>query len=135
MSANHRDAIQELYRGFNQQDMDVATAHLGPGVLWQAEPSDVHLEGRAAVRAYWQRQWQQGEAKMAPMRIEEDGASVLRVRVDELIRDGVGNVLVNRQVEHAFTFDGAFISRMDASEVAPEEDEDEAEDDWEDDEE
>ncbi len=129
MTANHRDAIQELYRGFNGRDIDASTAHLGPGVDWQVDVRGPHLDGRAAVRQHWQRQWQDGEARMAPMRIEEGDDGRLHVRVDELVRDGAGNVLVNRQVEHVFTFAGAFIARMDMLEAEPEDEQEEDEED------
>ncbi len=42
--------------------------------------------------------------------IEPDGSA--HVRVDQFVRSLDGKILQNRQLEHLYEFDGAFIKRM-----------------------
>jgi len=119
--------IEDLYRAFNGRDIDGAIAHLGPGVDWPNASTGGRVSGRAAVRDYWLNQWKASDPRVEPMRIEMGDDGKVHVRVDQLVRDLAGKVLVNQQVEHVYTFDGAFITRMDIVDVPQDEDEEDEE--------
>ncbi len=119
---NATDIIEGMYRAFNQRDAEGASAHLAPSVDWPNAETGARLSGPSAVRAYWTAQWKKSDPRVEPVRIETGDDGKLHVRVDQLVRDLSGKVLVNQQVEHVYTFDGAFITRMEIVEVAQEED-------------
>ena len=118
--------IEDLYRAFNRRDADGVLAHLAPGVDWPNATSGGREHGRAAVKAYWQKQWAEIDPVVEPERIETDAAGLTHVRVDQLVRSLDGKVLSHREVEHVYEFDGAFITRMTIVAAAPEADDDDA---------
>jgi limonene-1,2-epoxide hydrolase len=107
-----RDMLEQVYRAFNDRDLDAALERMAPGVDWPNEVTGGELHGRDALRSYWQKWWSDVNPTLEPMRIHftKDGAA--RVLVDELVSAKDGEILQNRRVDHVFEFDGAFISRM-----------------------
>ena len=126
MSEERRETLMELYRGFNNRDIDGVLEHLAPGVDWQNGMTGGREVGREAVRRYWTKQWSEIDPRVEPLDIAFDEAGKAHVRVDQLVRSLEGKVLLNRQVEHVYEFEGPFISRMTIVESEPvDEDEDE----------
>lgn len=117
--------VTEVYDAFNARDVDGVLAHLAPGVDWPNGWQGGREHGRDAVRAYWEKQWREIDPRVEPMRIEVAPDGKVHVRVDQLVRDKSGKVLLNKQVGHVYTFDGPFITRMDIVDVQAEEDDDE----------
>jgi hypothetical protein len=117
--------LEDMYDAFNERDIDAALAHLAPGVDWPNGTTGGRIQGRDAVRAYWLEQWRETDPVVKPMRITFDADGTAHVRVDQLVRDLNGKILLNRQVEHVYTFDGAFVTRMQITDVAPEDDDEE----------
>jgi limonene-1,2-epoxide hydrolase len=112
-TADERTAMLEaLYRAFNERDIDAALDHLAPGVDWPNAATGERLHGRDAVKAYWQKQWQEIDPTVEPMRINIAPDGKAHVLVDQLVRALDGEILQNLKVEHVFEFDGPFISRM-----------------------
>jgi limonene-1,2-epoxide hydrolase len=107
-----RAVIEDLYRAFNARDIDAVLERLAPGVDWPDIVGSGRLHGRDAVRATWQKQWQEIDPKIEPMRINFSDDGTAHVLVDQLVRALDGEILQNRKVEHVFEFDDAFISRM-----------------------
>jgi hypothetical protein len=118
------DALMEMYRAFNERDIDAALEHMAPGVDWPNGWQGGREHGREAVRAYWTKQWQEIDPRVEPLSIETDDEGKVHVRVDQLVKSLKGEILDNRQVEHVYTFDGPFIARMDIHPLpdAPDED-------------
>ena len=111
--AEERTALlEELYRAYNDRDIDTVLKHLAPGVDWPNTKTGERIEGREAVRAYWQQQWQESDPTVEPMRINFTPDGTAHVRVDQMVRSLAGEILQNLQVEHVFEFEGPFISRL-----------------------
>ena len=119
--------IEGLYRAFNARDIDAAMSHIAPGADWPDGSTGGRVHGRDALRAYWLKQWSSFNPRVAPMRIELAPDGSAHVRVDQLIKALDGSVLVNRQVEQVFEFEGPFIRRM-TTVVLPKESDDDDED-------
>jgi ketosteroid isomerase-like protein len=122
VTVDRRDVLMELYRAFNDRDIDAALEHLAPEVDWPNGMTGGRVHGRDAVRRYWQKQWSEIDPRVEPLEITEDEAGRAHVRVDQLVRSLDGKILQNRQIEHVYEFAGPFISRMTI--VEPEEIED-----------
>jgi limonene-1,2-epoxide hydrolase len=114
IAAERTAMLEHLYRAFNERDLDAALEHLAPGVDWPNTIAGHRLHGRDEVRAYWQKQWQEIDPRVEPVRIEIAADGTARVLVDQLVRALDGEVLQNRRIEQVFAFDGPFISRMTA---------------------
>lgn len=119
--------IAKVYRAFNDRDIDGVFVHLAPGVDWENGTTGGRVIGRDALRSYWTEQWKDLDPKVEPMRIDVEDDGSVHVRVDQLVRDRAGNILVNREVEHVFEFDGPFITRMTVDDAPPEADEEDEE--------
>jgi len=125
--ADHRDALMNLYRAFNQRDIDSVLARLAPGVDWSNGLEGGRIHGRDAVRDYWTRQRAEIDPRVEPMRIDAAPDGAVHVRVDQLVRDNAGKILSNNQVGHVYQFDGAFIKRMDIVDLPVEPDDEDNE--------
>lgn len=112
LAADHRETLMQLYRAFNQRDIDVVLAHLAPGVDWPNGMTGGRVAGRDAVRAYWLKQWSEIDPRVEPLEINTAADGSVHVRVDQLVRSLDGKILDNKQIEHVYEFDGAFIKRM-----------------------
>ena len=122
---DHRQTLMQLYRDFNNRDIDAAIENLAPGGDWPNAATGGRVAGRDAVRAYWQKQWAESDPRVEPLEITFDAEGRAHVRVDQLVRSLDGKVLVNRQVEHVYEFSGPFIARMTVVEIPQPDDEDE----------
>jgi limonene-1,2-epoxide hydrolase len=125
VDARRREVIEALCDAFNERDIDAALSHLAPGVDWPNGMTGGRIHGRDAVRQYWLARWRDADPVVKPMRIDFAADDTVRVRVDQLVRDLAGKILQNGQVEHVYTFDGAFIVRMMIVDAEPDDEDEE----------
>ncbi len=111
-AADRRDVLTKIYRDFNSRDIDGVLEHLAPGVDWPNGMTGGREVGREAVRRYWTKQWSEVDSRAEPLAIDFDESGKAHVRVDLLVKSLDGKILLNRQAEHVYEFDGPFISRM-----------------------
>ena len=128
MTVDRREILMQTYRGFNERDIESATEFLAPDVDWPNVGTGGREHGRSAVRRYWENQWREIDPHVEPLVIKIEGDRA-HVRVHQLICALNGTVLSDKKIEHVFTFDGAFIARMDAIDADPAPDDDEDDDD------
>jgi hypothetical protein len=126
MSEEQRKTLMQIYRDFNTRNTEGVLEHLAPGVDWPNGMTGGREHGREAVRRYWTKQWSEVDSRAEPLAIDFDQSGNAHVRVDLLVKALDGKVLMNRQAEHVYEFEGPFISRMTI--VEPEEQDDEDED-------
>jgi hypothetical protein len=119
-----RQMLMDLYRSFNERDIDEVLSHLAPGVDWPNGQRGGREHGREAVRAYWTRQWQEIDPRVEPLSIDFDGEGRAHVRVDQLVRSLGGEILDHRKLEHVYEFNGPFVERMTIVPLPDDEDED-----------
>jgi ketosteroid isomerase-like protein len=114
MSRPHEDLLRDLYVAFNGRDLDTLLAALAPDVDWPNGWEGGRVHGRAAVRAYWERQWAEIDAAVEPtaFTVRDDGQ--VAVDVSQTIRTPTGDVLDQTTVSHVYAFDDdGRVSRMD----------------------
>ena len=114
-TAEARTAILEaLYAAFNARDVDAVIAKLAPDVDWPNVIEGTRALGHAAVRTYWQGQFERIAPHVEPLGFTPRGDSGIVVDVHQVVRDLVGTVLRDGRVAHAYTFDAEdLVSRMD----------------------
>lgn len=129
MSADRGQTIAAIYDAFNARDIDGVLAHLAPEVDWPNSTTGGREHGRAAVKAYWEKQWREIDPRVEPLRIDIGSDGKAHVRVHQFVTAKDGSVLEDKKIEHVYSFDGPFVSRMDIvnRDPHPEDDEDEDE--------
>jgi hypothetical protein len=105
--------IEQLYAAFNRRDVEAVLARLTDDVTWANGMEGGHVEGRAAVRAYWARQFELVQSHVEPERIAREPDGRVAVDVHQVVRTPDGELLADQNVRHLFTFDGDLIARFD----------------------
>ena len=72
--------------------------------------------GHAAVRAYWERQFETTDPRVEPQQITPVGDEQVVVDVHQVVRDTSGNVLADRMVQHVYVLRDDLVERMDVRE-------------------
>lgn len=129
MNESRRAALMDFYRAFNDRDAEAATGRMAPDVDWPNDMTGGRERGPSVVRRYFEALWRTSDPRIEPTAIDFDGEGKAHVRVHELIRSPAGDVLVDRKIEHVFSFEGPFIGRLDAIPRDPDPEADEDDDD------
>ncbi|MGH8100766.1 MAG: nuclear transport factor 2 family protein [Chthoniobacterales bacterium] len=119
MSAS-RELLAEVYSAFNKRDIPRVLARMHPDVVWPNGMEGGRVHGHKNVRGYWERQWKMIDPHAEPMRIEEDESGQSVVTVHQIVRDLDGNVLMDRVIQHVYSFQDDLILRMEIRESGPE---------------
>jgi ketosteroid isomerase-like protein len=105
--------IHRLYGAFNRRDIDAVLEILAEDVVWANGWEGGHIEGRAAVREYWARQFEVIQPRVEPEEITltEDGR--VAVSVHQVVRSAEGDLVGDQRVTHLFTFEASKITQFD----------------------
>ncbi|WP_327718786.1 nuclear transport factor 2 family protein [Streptomyces sp. NBC_00490] len=110
------ELLRRMYEVFSTDERDAFVPHcLAPDVDWPNVLDGVRLHGRAAVQAYWARQFATGHplVRLEGLRLDGDGASVV-ASVRQGMRDAAGDHWADGTVEHVYRFDGdGLVARTD----------------------
>jgi ketosteroid isomerase-like protein len=109
--------LRRAYEAFNARDIEGALELMRPDVDWPNGMEGGRERGRAAVRAYWTRQFGLIASHVEPEGFEEDGEGRMVVEVHQVVRDLEGAVLSDGRVRHAYTFRDGLVARMDIEEA------------------
>jgi hypothetical protein len=107
-----RSVITEAYRAFNAREMDAALATMQSNVEWPNGMEGGTVCGHGGVRDYWTRQWGMINPHVDPIKVDADGHGRTVVGVHQVIRDLDGKVLMDRMVEHVYSFEDGLIRSM-----------------------
>lgn len=110
--ADDSAVIERACAAFNARDIDAALAHLHPDVEWPDGMEGGIVIGHAAVRAYWERQWDRIDPSVTPLAITPRPDGRLDVRVHQVVRSLLGEKLLDQQVRHLYTIEGGRVRRM-----------------------
>ncbi len=116
MPSRTEEFFQELYDAFNARDIDRGLAGMHPDVDWPNMIEGGREHGHAAVRAYWERQFQTTDPRVEPERVTSLGDDQVVVDVHQVVRDRHGQVLADRKVQHVYVLRDGLVERMDVRE-------------------
>jgi ketosteroid isomerase-like protein len=108
--------LRRAYESFNNRDIEGALALMQPDVDWPNGMEGGRERGRAAVRAYWTRQFELIDSKVEPIGFEVDDDGRIVVGVHQVVRDLEGALLSDTRVRHVYTFRDGLVERMDIHE-------------------
>jgi hypothetical protein len=105
------DLVEQMYRAFNERDLSAMLSAMHPEVDWPNGWKGGRLNGRDAVRHYWQEQWSEVDSKVTALALREAGGRV-EVAVRQWGHDHEGKLLFDEQVRHIYEFEDDLIGRM-----------------------
>jgi hypothetical protein len=111
--ASPQTLIAAAYSAFNQRNIDRALALMSESVSWPRASEGGRVIGKAEIRAYWGRQWQEFDPHVEPMEVIDRGAGKVDVRVHQLVKSLAGDVLSDSDVWHFYVIADGLIERMD----------------------
>jgi hypothetical protein len=114
--ANTQTLIAQAYSAFNRRDIDAALALMSENVSWPRASEGGSVVGKAEIRAYWTRQWQEFDPRVEPIEVIEHEEGKTEVRVHQLVKSLAGDVLSDSEVWHIYTFAVGLIERMELKE-------------------
>jgi hypothetical protein len=114
---DHEALLRRLYAAFNARDVDAVLAALHPDVDWPNAFEGGRVIGRAAVRDYWRRQFEQIDPRVEPRAFADAGEGRVAVTVHQVVRDLDGAVLADREVTRVYEFRDDLVVRMDVTET------------------
>jgi ketosteroid isomerase-like protein len=114
------EILKRIYDRFNARDIDGVLAALTDDVAWANGMDGGHVHGRAAVRAYWTRQWALVSPRVEPVAFQRtaDGAIVAEVRqsvfdLEGRPLQGQSHGLKDKTVGHVFHLRDGKVARFD----------------------
>jgi hypothetical protein len=109
--------LRRTYAAFNARDLDAVIAVMHPDVDWPNAWEGGRLQGRAAVRSYWARQFEVIDARVDPraFAFAPDGRVVTDVH--QVVRDRAGAVISDRSVQHVYRLRDGLIEQMEVREA------------------
>jgi hypothetical protein len=109
---NFNGFFQELYKHFNERQIDLVIAHMTDDVKWANGMEGGYVYGHDGVREYWTRQFAMISSNVTPLKIDkEDG--VLKVKVRQVVHDLDGKLLMDELVDHFFHLQGDKVAMFD----------------------
>ena len=109
--------LRSAYRAFNARDVEAVIALMHPDVDWPNAWKGGRVAGRAAVRAYWRRQFAAISGTVEPERFAWDTDGSVTVDVHQVVRDASTDELISDSlVRHRYWFAEGLIVRMDVVE-------------------
>lgn len=105
------------YTAFEERDIDAALALMHPDVDWPNAWEGGRVQGRAAVREYWKRQFEAISSRLEPRGFAHEPDGAIAVEVHQTVHDaGSGELISESDVLHRFRFEDDLIVRMDVIE-------------------
>jgi len=114
--ANTQALIAQAYSAFNQRNVDGALALMSENVSWPKASDGGRVVGKAEIRAYWTRQWQEFDPHVEPIKVIDREGGKTEVKVRQLVKSLGGDVLSDSEVWHVYTIANGLIERMDLKE-------------------
>lgn len=105
--------LTRMYQGFNARDTDAVLAQMQPDVEWPKAFLGGYVQGQAAVRDYWAKQWAEINPNVEPTGYELLPDGRVAVTVHQVVRDLAGALLMDGLVQHIYTLRDGLIERMD----------------------
>lgn len=112
--SDRRETLRHAYRAFNAREIDAATELMHPEVDWPNAWEGGRVVGRAAVRDYWQRQFEVISSELEPYEFTDEPDGGITVEARQVVREAsTDRLLSDSHVLHRYRFEDGLIARMD----------------------
>lgn len=111
-SPTERDLIERAYAAFNARDIDAVLVTMHDDVEWPNGMEGGVVIGHSAVRVYWERQWDRVDQAVMPVAFGTLPDGRIDVRVHQVVRSLLGELLLDHHVRHVYTLEGGLVRAM-----------------------
>jgi hypothetical protein len=118
MNQSQQELLKQAYAAFNTRDIDAVLAIMHPDVAWANGMDGGHVHGHEAVRNYWTYQWTLVNPHVEPKGFQPDESGRIVVDVHQVVHDLDGALIVDKMVQHIYTFKDDLVQRMDIQELS-----------------
>ncbi|HWO15938.1 MAG TPA: nuclear transport factor 2 family protein [Solirubrobacterales bacterium] len=109
--------LRSAYRAFNARDVEAALELMHPEVDWPNAWEGGRVIGHAAVRDYWNRQFEAIPSKVEPEHFTEESDGSITVDVHQVVHDArTGELISDSHPRHRFWLEQGLVTRMDVIE-------------------
>ncbi|RYG68507.1 nuclear transport factor 2 family protein [bacterium] len=105
-----RQNLQDFYGAFNQHDVEAVLNSLQPDVQWANGTEGGFVHGIDNVREYWRQQFEQTHTELEILSVDFDERDRAVLKVHQILRDRDGNLIIEQQVGHRFTFSNGLVA-------------------------
>jgi hypothetical protein len=98
---NLSNLFQELYKNFNDRQIELVISHLTDDVKWANGMEGGYVYGHDGVRDYWARQFTLVSSNVSPLEIDVENG-VVKIKVHQVVHDLNGKLLADETVYHHF---------------------------------
>lgn len=109
--------LSDAYAAYNSRDLDRLLTAVTEDVDWPDGAARLH--GKDALRRFWLEQWTRLRTHDEPVAFEEVGRDVVRVRIDQVVRDLDGRTVSRGSFRHTFRLRDGRITRLDIEPLVP----------------
>ncbi|PHY12716.1 hypothetical protein CSW58_10750 [Caulobacter sp. B11] len=102
-----------LFEAYNHRDFAVFSAGLHPQIDWPDQTRGGRLVGLEALEAYWARNDEIIRVEVTPIRFERLADDLIRVHVNQVVRNLAGGLWSDLEVLHDYSFRDGLVSRLD----------------------
>jgi ketosteroid isomerase-like protein len=114
---NAERLLTDLYAAFNRRDLDTVLAAMHPDVDWPNAWEGGRVHRRDAVRAYWERQFDQISSRVDPVAFSDEADGAVLVEVHQVVHDPrSGDLIGDSRVRHRYRFEDGLVIRMEVLE-------------------
>ena len=113
LTTNTQILIARVYLAFNQRDVDAALSYMNEQVSWPKASEGGRAVGKEEIGAYWTRPWQEFDPHVEPMEVIVHELGETEVKVHQLVKSRLGDILSDTEVWHVYTIANGLIERMD----------------------
>jgi ketosteroid isomerase-like protein len=106
------DLLRLVYDAFNRRDFESVLALMHPDVDWPNGMEGGRVLGKAAVREYWRRQFEQVQSTVEPQSFTTEPNGRVAIAVHQVVRDLAGNRIVDRVIQHVYAIENGLIRNM-----------------------
>jgi hypothetical protein len=104
--------LQQAYTAFNARNAETVLQLMQTAVQWPNGWEGGYVQGHAAVRDYWQRQWAAIDPSVQPIAFTELPDERIQVTVHQVVKDKYAVVLSDATIKHIYTIENGLVQRM-----------------------
>lgn len=107
---SNQQILQDIYEAFNKRELEAIFSRMHPDVKWANGMEGGFVQGRDAVRAYWDGLFKEIQPRLEPLTYEKDEAGRDVVTVRQTVKNLQGDTLAEMTVLQIFTIENDLIS-------------------------
>jgi ketosteroid isomerase-like protein len=106
------ELLQRVYAAFNRREIETVLAMMHGEVDWPNGWEGGRVLGKAAVRDYWERQFEVLDPHVEPKNFTLDADGRIVVDVHQVVHDKGGKLVVDQMVQHVYEIRDGLIQSM-----------------------